>query len=133
MACIHNQAKINSIIKEINVKQNKIDDLKANITKSNEIKEKHQQFNNKLQCVMENLNGNYVEAGKTYDGGKMLKCSVDTMKTIKDCESIILESGKSVKTLENEIRSLKQQMANLNGDCFSCTLSNPTKQDGAVM
>ena len=120
MACIHNQAKINRIKAEIQRLQNDLTNLRSNITKCNDIKQKHSEFNEKLQCVMNNLSGNYVEAGKTYDGGMMLNCSANALSTIKDCESIILESNRQITTIENTIRSLESQMANLNGDCEEC-------------
>ena len=120
MACEHNLAKINQLKQEINNLQHDIINLRNNITKSTDIKQKHSEFNSKLQCVMTNLSGNYVEAGKTYDSGKMLKCSVDAMKTISDCDTIISESNKQVTINENTIRILERQIASLQGDCSSC-------------
>ena len=73
---------------------------------------------------MNNLSGNYIQAGTTYDGGMMLNCSANAIATIKDCESIILESNKQITTIENTIKSLEQQMASLNGDCSQCSKSS---------
>lgn len=128
MACPCNLAKINQLKQEINNLQKDITNLKNNITKSTDIKQKHSDFNSKLQCVMTNLSGNYVEAGKTYDSGKMLKCSVDAMKTISDCDTIISESNKQITLIENTIRMLEQQIANLNGDCSACAAKKTSKQ-----
>ena len=120
MACAHNQAKINSIKQQIQNLRNDITNLKSNITKCDEIKKKHSDFNDKLRCVMNNLEGNYVVAGKTYDGGMMLNCSANAISTIKDCESIILESNNKITSIENEIRGLQREIASLNGDCSAC-------------
>ena len=103
MACVHNQAKIDKIKAEIEKLQNDLTNLRNNISKCNEIKQKHTEFNEKLRCVMDNLSGNYVEAGKTYDGGMMLNCSANAISTIKDCESIILESNKQITLIQSII------------------------------
>lgn len=120
MACVHNQAKINAIKAEIQRLQNDLTNLRSNISKCNEIKQKHTEFNEKLRCVMDNLSGNYVEAGKTYDGGMMLNCSANAISTIKDCESIILESNKQITLIQSKIRDLNRQIVSLSGDCSSC-------------
>ena len=123
MACVHNQAKINKLTQEIKSLQSQIDNLRNNITKTKIIKQKHINFNDKIECVMNNLSGNYVEAGKSYDGGKMLKCLVDSKNTIRDCDSIILESERQIKINERQILSLEQQIAKLDGDCNECEMA----------
>ena len=120
MACVHNQAKIDKIKAEIEKLQKDLTNLRNNISKCNEIKQKHTEFNEKLRCVMDNLSGNYVEAGKPYDGGMMLNCSANAISTIKDCESIILESNRQITTITNTIRNLNRQILSLNGNCSSC-------------
>ena len=121
MACIHNQAEISKISAEINAKQSQINSLKSNITKCNDIKSKHIDFSDKLQCVIDNLEGNTVVAGKAYDDGKMELRQAEAKQTIVDCENMISESEKQVTLLENEIKILEQRMAALNGNCELCS------------
>ena len=127
MACFHNENQIIIIRNKIRGLQMDITNLKNNITKTTAIKQKHHDFNSKLQCVMTNLSDNRVEAGKTYDGGKMLKCSVDAIKTINECDLIITESNSQIKTIENTIKMLEQQIAMLDGNCSLC--SKPSTSD----
>ena len=120
MACVHNQAKIDQLIAQIRQKQAEINSLKNNITKCNEIKTKHINFNTKLDCVIANLEGNHVVAGQAYDKGMMSECLDNSNKTIKDCDDIVLASNSKISSLEREILSLESMIASLQGDCEAC-------------
>ena len=73
MACIHNQKKIDDLNEQITNMKNQIIDLKDNITKCEDIKTKHYNFNQQINCVIKNLVGNTVVAGVSYDEGKMFR------------------------------------------------------------
>ena len=120
MACVHNQAQIDALTAQINEKQAQITNLNNNITKCNTIKEKHNNFGKELNCVIKNLEGNTVVSGQTYDQGKMDECFDLVLKTIKDCDNLILESNKKIKLLEKEILSLERMIASLQGSCSDC-------------
>ena len=121
MACSHNLAKINQIKKEILGLETEITNLSNNVSKCDNIKQKHTEFSDKIDCVMSNLSGNYVEAGKSYDSGKMLKCYVDAKNTIRDCDTIIVESNSQIKANENRIKVLEKQIESLKGNCNLCS------------
>ena len=122
MACVHNQAIINDLTTQINQKQKEITNLKNNITKCENIRNKHDEFNKKLDCVINNLEGNTVVAGVPYDNGKMSECLKSSNDTITDCNNIILESNKKISLIEKDILSLEHRIASLQGDCYSCSI-----------
>ena len=120
MACVHNQAKIDQLNAEIKTKHQQIDGLKDNINKCGEIKEKHEQFNEKINCVITNLADNYVVQGQSYDNGKMTECLTNSKNTISDCDDIIKLSDEKIILLECEIENLRNQIVSLDYDCSSC-------------
>lgn len=123
MACVHNQAKINALNAEIHSKEQQIKGLNSNIDKCKKIKEKHQNFNDKIGCVISNLEGNTVVDGQSYDNGKMTECLTKSNDTIKDCDDIIALSDEKIISLNNEIDNLKSKIDSLQGDCSSCQIS----------
>ena len=122
MACVHNQAQINVLTAQIREKQNQINNLNNNISKCEDIRKKHSFFNEKMNCVISNLEGNTVVAGVPYDNGKMSECLNDSNKTIRDCDNIILQSNQKKHLLEREILSLERSIASLQGNCSACSV-----------
>lgn len=120
MACVHNQAKIDDLNAQIKKKQTEITGLKSNIEICKDIKEKHKNFADKVDCVRKNLVENTVVAGQTYDQGKMTKCFDLAYRTIGDCNNLILESNKKILLLEKEILSLEHTISTLQGNCALC-------------
>lgn len=120
MACVHNQVKINFLNGCIKKKENQIIDLNINIEKCNIIKQKHDNFNNKLNCVINNLAGNTIVSGVSYDGGKMTECLNSSNQTITDCDNIIEESNKKILLLTEEISKLQMDISSLEGMCSDC-------------
>ena len=120
MACVHNQAKIDDLNDQIKKKQTEITGLKSNIEICEDIKKKHENFNKKIDCVINNLEGNTVVAGVSYDNGKMSECLKTSNDTITDCGNIILESNKKILLLEKEILSLEHTISTLQGNCALC-------------
>ena len=123
MACSHNLAKIKAKEAEIKSKENDISLLRININKCNEIKGKHEKFNEKMNCVINNLEGNIVVPGETYDKGKMTECLTKSKETIIDCDDIVKESNTKISLLETEIKNLKVEIDDLQGDCYKCIIS----------
>lgn len=124
MACVHNQVKINDLNKQIEEKKLQICNLQDNITKCEVMIEKHGNFNKKIDCVINNLEGNTVVAGVSYDDGKMIECLKSSNETINDCDNIILKSKNQILLLEININSLKKSIASLQGNCYSCSIKN---------
>lgn len=122
MACVHNQAQINALTAQIREKQSQINNLNNNIAKCKDIKSRHENFNDKINCVINNLEGNTVVAGVPYDKGKMSECLNSSNDTIKDCDNIVLQSGQKIRSLENEILSLERAIASLQGNCSACSV-----------
>ena len=120
MACVHNQEKINQLNDVIRTKNQQISDLKSNINKCDEIKKKHEKFNEKMNCVIDNLVDNYVVQGQPYDNGKMTECRDSSKTTISDCDDIISKSKNKIILLEREILNLERQIASLDCDCSLC-------------
>ena len=123
MACIHNQSKIDSLNKQIQTKKKQIAGLNSNITACKEIKNKHENFNKKIGCVITNLADIAVVPGEAYDKGKMTECLTNSNATISDCDDVISLSESRITLLESEIVSLQSQISLLQGDCSSCQVS----------
>lgn len=120
MACPHNQAQIDAKRAQIQMKQQQITSLNNNINEVNSIMQKHQAFGDKIKCVMDNLDGNTIQAGVAYDNGKMTECFAKTNQTIKDCEDIIRISENKKEQLNSEIQQLHTEINGLQGDCGTC-------------
>ena len=97
--------------------------MDSNINKCNEIKKKHEQYNEKINCVISNLADNYVVQGQSYDDGKMVECLTNSMNTISDCDEIVRLSNEKIVLLNSEIESLRNQIALLQGDCSACSVA----------
>lgn len=122
MACVHNQAKINELNAQITIKETQISDLNSNISKCCDIREKHNNFNKSIDCVINNLEGNTVVAGVPYDQGMMSECLQSSNDTIKDCDNIIKTSQEKIELLRVEIESLRSSIASLQGNCSLCVI-----------
>ena len=130
MACVHNQSIINELMAQINEKQQQITSLNINITKCREIALNHQKFNEKVNCVINNLEGNTVVAGVSYDQGKMTDCLNSSNKTISKCDIIIEQSQKKIGVLEREILSLESRIASLDCICATCLIEEEKIRKG---
>jgi len=124
MACVHNQARINELNAQITEKEGQISDLNSNISKCCDIREKHNNFNKSIDCVINNLEGNTVVAGVAYDQGMMSECLNSSNDTIKDCDNIIKTSQDKIELLRVEIESLRSTIASLQGDCSLCVIAD---------
>lgn len=122
MACVHNQAKINELNAQIEKKQQQISNLNRNIIQCRNISEQHHKFNEKVNCVINNLDDTTVIAGVPYDYGKMTECLNGSNQTIESCDAIIKESLNRIKLLRSEISSMRITVASLQGNCYACSI-----------
>ena len=127
MACVHNQAQINALTAQIKEKHSQINNLNNNISKCKDIKNRHENFNDKINCVISNLEGNTVVAGVPYDNGKMTDCLNSSNDTIRDCDKIVLHSSNKILLLEYEISRLESTIASLQGNCSACSVVEDNK------
>ena len=120
MPCVHNQAIIDECNARIDSMKIQQKNLQTNIDKCNDIINKHESFNSELKCVINNLEGNYVQAGIAYDEGKMAMCLNMSEHTIANCDEIIEKSRAKYIELDNDINSELNTIDSLQGDCSAC-------------
>jgi len=130
MACSHNQRKIDAINNQITANEDQITTLEGNITKCTTIRDNHDKFNEKVNCVINNLEGNTVFMGAPYDNGKMTSCLESSKETITDCDTIISESNKKIQELQRVNLSLEQSIASLQGTCYECRVAEEQARYG---
>ncbi len=120
MACVHNQATIDAKKAKIAEKESQIASLSDNVNKCKDMIANYESYGKQVDCVINNLEGNYVEAGKTYDDGAMTLCKNKVDLTIDELENIKSTSEVKQTELNSEITVLNSEIAGLQGDCAAC-------------
>lgn len=120
MPCEHNAAKIEKLKEEVKQKQTELNSLTNNRDICKTIKDRHENFADKVSCVDKNLADIRVVEGKTYDEGKMKECYEYACRTADDCTKLIERSNIKIGALQSEIRTLSSMIMSLNGNCDIC-------------
>lgn len=132
MACVHNQATIAAKKAQIAEKESQIASLSGNVNKCIDMIANYESYGKQVDCVINNLEGNYVEAGKAYDDGAMTLCKNKVDLTIDELENIKSTSKVKQTELNSEITVLNSEIAGLQGDCGACTAAKMAAQENSA-
>lgn len=132
MACVHNQERINAIQAQIAEKRSQNAKLAGNVSKCIDMIANYESYGKQVDCVINNLDGNYVTAGQAYDDGAMTLCKNKVDLTIDELENIKLESKNKQVELQNEITALQGEIAGLQGDCAACVAAKQAAQENSA-
>ena len=119
--CAHTEAEAAAKEAEANAKEIEKNSFETLLKQLTQMKQQTQDYAGMLDCVINNLEGNTTQAGKTFDEGRMTEYYEDSQKVIKECEEREQECQKNITQLTAEIENLRNQAKALRGtDCGPC-------------
>ena len=120
MACPHNQAKINALNAEIDALEQDISDLEKNIEIYKKTQKDYCSLNDKMICVMNNLEENHISAGESYGNSDINNILKNIASQVSEIGNLIGECRDEINSIDEQIAAKKTEIDGLQGDCSSC-------------
>ena len=120
MPCKHNASKIVILKTQIKALERDISDLEANIEEYKKTQSDYSSLNDKMICVMNNLEGNHISAGESYGNSDINNILKNIALQVSEIGTLIGECRNEIESINEQISAKEAEIDSLQGDCSIC-------------